>query len=713
MASGIIQVIAKESKLSREKVQRTVELLDNNCTVPFIARYRKEITGGLDEREITDIRDMRIKLQELEKRKRSILNSLKKRDLLSSCIKEKIINAPSTQILEDLYLPFRPKKRTKASIAKDKGLEPLAEEIFKQVGVKPEKEARQFIDQNSDFISTEDVLEGVQHIIAEKISENTETRQKIRNLYLKDGSIYTSLNSKKSDPDGKYRPFYNFSELCVSCPPHRILAIFRGEKEKILSVKIRPSEARAIEILEDLFVKSDKEDSQLVKKSIIDSYKRLISPSMERELHNFLKEQADQRSIKTFTKNLYNILMAPPLGQKRILALDPGFRTGCKLACLDEKGNLIHYNTIYPNAPWYDKESSAREIKTLVERFSVEAIAVGNGTAGKETETFLTGLDLQDVIITMVNERGASVYSASDIAREEYPNVDITVRGAVSIGRRLMDPLSELIKIDPKALGVGQYQHDVNQKELQKSLDETVYLCVNRVGVNLNTASTVLLSYVSGLNRSHAENIDNYRKEKGRFNSRKDLLEVPGIGKTVFQQAAGFLRIPDSKNALDSTGVHPEHYRIVESMASERNCSVKDLAGNKDILSDIDLNIYISESVGIPTLSDIVKELKRPGRDPRKVFDSMIFREDINTISDLEKDMILEGIVSNITDFGAFVDIGVHRDGLIHISKMTDSYVRHPSDLLATGQKIKVKVEGIDLERSRISLSLQKVLKKE
>lgn len=706
-------MIAKELDINTEQVKRTVNLFEDGCTVPFIARYRKEMTGSLDETKIIAIRDRISELKELDKRKKTIIRSLRTRDLLSKELQDNIEKATSLPRLEDIYLPYRPKRKTKASVAIDQGLEKLADEIIRENGRNIRGKAYDFISPEVGIDTVEDALQGACFIIAARINENTNVRKMIRRLFVEKGKIYSKVIAEDRDTEKKYRDYYDFSSKCNICPSHRVLALFRGEKEKILSVKLQPPENEAITRIENIILKGTESDPVLIKSAIIDSYKRLLAPSMETELRKAMKKKADIRSIKVFSDNLFQLLMAPPLGRKRILAIDPGFRTGCKVVCLDSDGKLIHHETIFPHPPHNMKERSSETISRLVDKFSIEAVSIGNGTAGRETEKFIRSLDLSQVIVTSVNENGASVYSASEAAREEFPNEDITVRGAVSIGRRLMDPLSELVKIDPKSIGVGQYQHDVDQKMLRQSLEDVVIHCVNRVGVDLNTASSYLLSYVSGIGKSVAGNIYIYRTENGPFRSRNDLLKVPGLGPSVFRQCAGFLRLPGASDPLDTTAVHPENYDTVKRMAKDSGCSIKDLIEDSSLRNSIDIKKYVDKQTGLPTLTDIINELAKPGRDPRNEFSVFEFREDIQSIDDLKEGMIIPGIVTNVTDFGAFVDIGIHHDGLIHISRMGNKFVKHPSTILGIGQRLNIKVIDIDVSRNRISLALEERQKKE
>ena len=700
-------IISKELQIKREQVSNTIAMLKDGCTVPFIARYRKEQTGSLDEQSIIHIRDRTAELQELDKRKEGILSSLSRRELLTKELETAVMGASSMTLLEDLYMPFREKKRTKASIAREKGLERLASIILEQEEIDPEKRSLDFVDPERSVHSIQEALEGASHIIAEWINENRLARNRIRKVFVLRSQCTSKVLEGKEEEGIKFRDYFSFSQPARSCPPHRLLAILRGEREGILSVNFQPRKEDCLRELEKIFIKGSGKTSELLRTAIADSYQRLLAPAMERELRNALKAKADRQSISVFCKNLREILMEPPLGNRRILALDPGFRTGCKLVCLGEQGGLIHSDTIYPHPPRNQTQEAASKILKLVKEHQIQAIAVGNGTAGRETMDFILSLDLEGIILTMVNESGASIYSASDVAREEFPEEDITVRGTVSIGRRLMDPLAELVKLDPKSIGVGQYQHDVDQKMLKKGLDDIVEECVNRVGVDVNTASKHLLSYVSGLGTSLAENVVAYRREKGAFRKRRELMKVPRLGPKAFQQCAGFLRISNSEDPLDNTAVHPDSYPLVQNIAGDLGCSVIDLVGKTGLEKSLSLDRYLSGSTGLPTLRDILHELEKPGRDPRKTFEIPSFRKDLKDMEDLQTGMTVPGIVTNITDFGAFVDLGVHQDGLIHISHMSSKFLRHPSDLLSVGQHVEVVVTELDLQRRRISLSLK------
>ena len=700
--------IAQELKIKEKQVSATAELFEEGATIPFIARYRKEATGSLDETAITTIRDRLNQLRELDKRRDAILKSLEERELLTDELKEKIMAAETMSVLEDIYLPFKPKRRTRAIIAKERGLEPLAELLFEQGDIDPFVEAQKYLAKGKGVETVEDALQGARDIIAEWVNEDQEARAKIRDLFAEKGIIRSKVNSKKEEEAVKYKDYYEWEESVKKIPSHRLLAMMRGEKEEFLTLHILPEEKDALVILESQFVKNSSAASEQVRVAVHDSYKRLLSSSMENEIHTASKQKADEEAIKVFAENLRQLLLAAPLGQKRVMGIDPGFRTGCKIVCLNNQGKLLHNDTIYPHEPQNQRDKAAKIIRDLYERFQVEIIAVGNGTAGRETEGFIRSLKLSgDNVVIMVNESGASVYSASDVAKKEFPDYDLTVRGTVSIGRRLMDPLAELVKIDPKSIGVGQYQHDVDQKLLKAKLDDVVMSCVNMVGVELNTASKQLLSYVSGLGSKRAHNIVDYRDDNGPFKSRARLKKVPGLGPKAFEQATGFLRIRDGENPLDASAVHPESYHIVEAMAKDLKCSVKDLMQNEELRKKIDLKKYTTDKVGLPTLNDIMSELSKPGRDPREKFELFSFAEGINSMEDLKVGMKLPGIVTNITNFGAFVDIGVHQDGLVHKSELADKFVKNPAEVVKLQQKVSVTVLNVDIARKRISLSMK------
>lgn len=700
--------IAQELNLLPKQVQATADLLNDGATIPFIARYRKEATGSLDEITITAIRDRLNQLRELDHRREAILKSLEERGQLTDELKEKILQAETMAVLEDIYLPYRPKRRTRATIAKEKGLEPLAQLLFTQGEIDPLTEAASFIDPEKGVESAEDALAGARDIIAEWVNEDQTARARMRDLYTSKAVFKSKVIQEKMAEGIKYKDYFDWEEPVSKAPSHRILAMRRGEKEGYLTLRVIPPEEEALKILENLFVKGEGLTSEQVKMAVHDSYKRLLSSSMETEIRLATKKRADEEAIRVFAENLRQLLLAPPLGQKNVLAIDPGFRTGCKVVCLDRQGKLLHHETIYPLQSERQAAEAGGRIREMCERFDIEAIAVGNGTGGRETEAFIRGLDLSKSIhVVMVNESGASVYSASEVAREEFPDHDVTVRGAVSIGRRLMDPLAELVKIDPKSIGVGQYQHDVDQGALKSSLDDVVISCVNRVGVEVNTASKQLLMYVSGLGPQLAKGIVEYRNANGPFKSREELKKVPRLGPKAFEQAAGFLRIRDGENPLDRSAVHPESYHIVDAMARDLGCSVIDLMRDEKLRQKIDLKRYVSEKVGLPTLNDILEELSKPGRDPREQFEVFQFAEGVEKIEDVKPGMKLPGIVTNIAAFGVFVDIGVHQDGLVHISELSNRFVKNPNEVVKVHQKVMVTVLDVDLERKRISLSMK------
>jgi uncharacterized protein len=703
-----ISIIAKEIAVTPAQVKSVSELLAEGATVPFIARYRKEATGSLDEVAITAIRDRLEQLMELDKRREAIVKSLEERGLLTDELKEKIGWAESLTVLEDIYLPFRPKRRTRATVAKEKGLEPLAARIFEQGEMDIEAEAAAFIDAEKGVASVEEALAGARDIIAEWVSEDQRARERMRELFAAKGIMRSKVIPGKEEEGIKYKDYYEWEEPVAKAPSHRVLAIRRGEHEGFLILRILPAEDEALSLLEPLFIKGSGPASEQVKAAVHDSYKRLLSASMETEIRLAAKKQADAEAIRVFVENLRQLLLSPPLGRKNVLAIDPGFRTGCKVVCLDRQGKLLHNDTIYPHLSDKGTEEAAIKIRDICERFGIEAIAIGNGTAGRESESFIKGLGLpEEIKVVMVNESGASIYSASEVAREEFPDHDVTVRGSVSIGRRLMDPLAELVKIDPKSIGVGQYQHDVEQTALKKSLDDVVVSCVNGVGVEVNTASRQLLTYVSGLGPQLAKGIVAFRNEHGSFNSRQELRKVPRLGPKAFEQAAGFLRIQNAENPLDGSAVHPESYHIVDTMARDMGCSIVDLMKDEGLRKNIDLSKYVTDTVGMPTLSDIMDELAKPGRDPREQFESFGFADGIGKIEDVKPGMKLPGIVTNITAFGVFVDIGVHQDGLIHISELSDRFVKNPGDVVKVHQRVTVTVLNVDLQRKRISLSMK------
>ena len=701
--------IAGELNITAKQVGAVAGLLVENATVPFIARYRKEATGSLDEVAITNIRDRLEQLGELDKRREAILESLEKQGNLTAELKDKVMAAETMAVLEDIYLPFRPKRRTRATMAKEKGLEPLAKMLFEQGKIDLIKEAGKFVIAEKEVDSVETALAGARDIIAEWVSEDQQVRAGIRSLYQKNGQYTCKVMPGKEEDAIKYKDYYDWAEPVASAPSHRVLAMRRGAKGKFLLLRVTVDENRAISILDLLFIKSQNPAGEQVKLAIRDSYKRLIMLSMETEIRLEGKKKADEEAIKVFAENIRQLLLGSPLGEKSILAIDPAFRTGCKIVCLDKQGKLLYNDVIHPLNSEATAKREGDRIMAWCREYNIEAIAIGNGTASRETEAFVRRIGLaEDINIIMVNESGASVYSASQVAREEFPDHDITVRGAVSIGRRLMDPLAELVKIDPKSIGVGQYQHDVDQALLKRSLDDTVGSCVNAVGVEVNTASKQLLTYVSGVGPKLAQRIVLHRDENGPFASRANMKKVSGLGAKTFEQCAGFLRIRNAKNPLDASAVHPESYSIVKSMAKDLDCSVADLISNSVLREKIKLENYVTDTVGLPTLMDIKTELSKPGRDPRKQFELFSFAEGINKIGDLEVGMELPGIVTNITAFGAFVDVGVHQDGLVHISQLSDHFVKDPVDVVKVHQKVKVRVLEIDIARKRISMSMKK-----
>lgn len=708
-----IEKIAGELSITRERIKAAAGLLAEGATVPFIARYRKEATGSLDEVAISAVRDRLEQLAELDKRREAIFHSLDERGLLTDDLKKNIEDAQTLAVLEDLYLPFRPKRRTRATVARERGLEPLAQRLYISdgnalAGFDPLREASAFIDAEKGVESAEDALAGARDIIAEWISEDAPARAALRELLLAKAVITSKVVSGKEEDAVKYRDYYEWQEPVRQAPSHRVLAMRRGEKEGFLILRIEGCDEEALAWLKAHFVTNDTPAPAEVTRALEDSYQRLLFPSMETEVRLVMKERADKEAIRVFADNLRQLLLAPPLGERNVLAIDPGFRTGCKVVCLDRQGKLLHFDTVYPHTSKKEVDEAGRKVIALCEQYQVEVIAVGNGTAGRETESFLKGLDLPKAIeVISVNESGASIYSASEAAREEFPDHDVTVRGAVSIGRRLMDPLAELVKIDPKSIGVGQYQHDVDQFALKRSLDDVVMSCVNAVGVEINTASTQLLGYVSGLGPSLAKAIVAYRSENGPFRSRKEFKKVPRLGPKAFEQSAGFLRIRGSSNPLDASAVHPESYPVVEAMAADTGRSVTDLMADEGLRKKIDLRNYVSETVGLPTLTDIMAELAKPGRDPREQFHAFSFAEGIEKMEDLRRGMKLPGIITNITAFGAFVDIGVHQDGLVHVSQLANRYVKNAGDVVKVRQQVMVTVISVDLTRKRISLSLK------
>ncbi|HOX38936.1 MAG TPA: Tex family protein [Candidatus Brocadiia bacterium] len=700
--------IASELSLRIQQVAATAALLAEGGTVPFISRYRKEATGSLDEVAITTIRDRLEQLDELDKRREAILKSLQERNLLTDELKKKVDAAETMAVLEDVYLPFRPKRRTRATIAKEKGLEPLADMLWAQGTIDPTAEAQKFLSREKGVESVEDALAGARDIIAEKVSEDQEARARMRDLFNAKGTVKSRAVTGKETEGAKYKDYFEWEEPIAAAPSHRLLAMLRGEKEGFLILAVAPPEEDAVRQLTSMYVKEKNAASEQVRLAVEDGYQRLLSFSMETEIRAEAKKRADETAIKVFAENVRELLLAPPLGRKNVMGVDPGFRTGCKVVCLDSQGKLLHYEAIFPHQSSAEAYDAAETVKSLCQKFKVEAIAIGNGTAGRETEAFIRKIGLPAAItIVMVNESGASVYSASETAREEFPDHDVTVRGSVSIGRRLMDPLAELVKIDPKSIGVGQYQHDVNQPALKRGLDDVVMSCVNGVGVEVNTASKQLLSYVSGLGPQLAGNIVAYRDENGPFKSRAKLRDVPRLGPKAFEQSAGFLRVRDSENPLDASAVHPESYPVVNTMAKDLGCTVQELMKSDEQRKKIDLRKYVTEKVGLPTLNDIMQELAKPGRDPRQKFEAFHFADGVEKIEDVKPGMRLPGVVTNVVAFGAFVDIGVHQDGLVHISQLADQFVRNPADVVKVQQRVMVTVMEVDLERKRIALSMK------
>jgi uncharacterized protein len=705
-----IERIASELSLRPTQVRATASLLAEGGTVPFIARYRKEATGMLDEVQIQNVRDRMQQLVELEARRESIVKSLEERNLLTDVLKGKISTAQTMTALEDIYQPYKPKKRTRAMIAKEKGLEPLADQIWneQESGFDPAAAAITFVNEALEVKTPTEALSGARDILAERISDDAVARAQVRELFLKRGELKSKVVTGKEVEGAKFKDYFDWSEPIANTPSHRILAVRRGETEGFLFMRIQPPEADALGILEKLFVKGSSPAAQQVKLAVQDSYKRLLSLSMETEARMEFKRRADEEAIRVFAENLRELLLASPLGQKNVLAVDPGFRTGCKVVILDRQGKLLYNDVINLIQGDRAEAEAAMKIRKFCEHFKIEAIAIGNGTASRETETFIRSLKLPaSIALVMVNESGASIYSASEIARQEFPDHDVTVRGAVSIGRRLMDPLAELVKLDPKSIGVGQYQHDVDQNALKRSLDDVVMSCVNGVGVELNTASAQLLAYVSGLNSGIATSIVAHRNEAGPFKSREDLLKVPRLGPKAYEQAAGFLRIRNASNLLDASAVHPERYALVSQMAADLGCTTEDLIKDEKRRAQIKLERYVQEDVGMPTLKDIVNELAKPGRDPRQKFEAFAFDSSVHEPKDLKPGMKLPGIVTNVTAFGAFVDVGVHQDGLVHVSQLSDTFVKNPAEVVKVSQKVTVTVMEVDLERGRIGLSMK------
>lgn len=699
-------IISKNLNIQERQVANTLKLLAEGATVPFISRYRKEMTGSLDEVSIQAIQEQFEKLTELQKRKESVLKSIDEQGKLTDEIKKRVEAAWSMTEVEDIYLPFKPKRRTRAEVAREKGLEPLAKILMRQVDNDLESKALPFV--KGSVNDADEALKGAKDIIAEWVSENEVARDRVRKCFGRDAVIVSKVVKGKEKEAEKYRDYFDMEEPLRKCSSHRLLAMRRGEAEGFLRVSISPDEEVVLDRLVPLFVKGRTVASDFVSDAVEDSYKRLIKPSIETEFSGLSKEKADDEAIRVFSENLRQLLLAAPLGQKNVLALDPGFRTGCKLVCLDSQGNLVHNEAIYPHPPQSDAVKAAARVRQLVKDFKIEAISIGNGTASRETEQFVKGLGLKDVQVFVVSENGASIYSASAVAREEFPDHDVTVRGAVSIGRRLMDPLAELVKIDPKSIGVGQYQHDVDQSKLKRSLDQTVVNSVNLVGVNLNTASKHLLTYISGLGPQLAKNIVEYRQQNGAFKSRKELKKVPRLGDKAFEQCAGFLRIPGAKNPLDNSAVHPESYEIVEKMAKDMNCTVSELIENKSIKKGLNLQAYVTDKVGLPTLKDIMDELEKPGRDVRQALKSFEFDPTVRSLEDVREGMVLPGIVTNVTNFGVFVDVGIKENGLVHVSQIADKFVSNPADVVALHQQVEVRVIAVDHERKRLQLSMKK-----
>ncbi len=698
----MIPKIASSLGIHENQVRKTIALLDEGATIPFISRYRKEATGSLDEVQVAQIRDMRDQFVELEKRREAILKSLKELEKLSPELEKAVRGAETLAKLEDIYLPYKPKRKTRAMAAREKGLQPLADKLFEQRMIDPEVLAAEFL------ADTEEALAGARDILAEEMMETAEAREEARHLFARKTTVKSSVAKGKQEVGIKYKDYFDWSESLAQAPSHRILALFRGENEGILNLHLAGPDQDVLDKLDRRFIKGNNACARQVTLAIQDGYKRLLMPAMENEMRAEAKKRADEEAIRVFAENIRQLLLAAPLGQKRVLALDPGFRTGCKLVCLDEQGTLLDNTAVFPHTGPGQAQEAAHTITAWAKKHTVQAIAIGNGTAGRETEAFVRNLKLEGITIIMVNESGASIYSASEAARDEFPDKDITVRGAVSIGRRLMDPLAELVKIDPKSIGVGQYQHDVDQKKLQASLDDTVISCVNSVGVELNTASKQILSYVSGLGPQLAQNIIDYRTKNGPFIKRSDLKKVTRLGEKAYEQAAAFLRIRHAKNPLDASAVHPERYDIVEKMAKDLNCKVADLLANESFRKQIQLQKYVTPEVGMPTLTDILSELAKPGRDPREQFEAFEFTEGVNEIKDLRIGMKLPGIVTNITNFGAFVDIGVHQDGLVHVSQLADKFVKDPNEIVKVAQKVLVTVTEVDEARKRIALSMKK-----
>jgi len=716
MNTAHISRLTQELSLQAGQIKAVAGLLSEGATVPFISRYRKEATGSLDEVQVTAIRDRLEQLADLDKRRDAILKSLTERDLLTDALKTQVNGADSLAVLEDIYLPFRPKRRTRATIAREKGLAPLAEWLMTEAalpgnqasGEDPAAHAAAFVDPGKEVETVEDALSGARDIVAEAVNEDAVSRANIRELNFNAGQVRSRVLTGMESEGAKFRDYFDWAEPVSRVAGHRLLAMRRGEKEKVLSMRIAPPEEAAHGLLERRFARNSSPAADQVRQACQDGYRRLLGLGMETEIRLELKKAADEEAIGVFAENLRELLLAAPLGPRRLMALDPGFRTGCKVVVLDAQGKLLHNDTVYPHTGGGRVREAAVTLEKLIAKFKVQAVAIGNGTAGRETEAFVRGLDLpSDLVMVMVNESGASIYSASEIAREEFPDHDLTVRGAVSIGRRLQDPLAELVKLDPKSIGVGQYQHDVDQRALKRSLDDTVMSCVNAVGVDLNTASKQLLTYVSGLGPQLAGNIVDYRQENGAFASRAQLKKVPRLGPKAYEQAAGFLRVNGGRNPLDASAVHPESYTLVKKMAADAGCAVTELIGNAEAAARLRLQDYVSDEVGLPTLTDIRDELAKPGRDPRQGFEVFSFAEGVDKMEDLSEGMRLPGIVTNVTNFGAFIDVGVHQDGLAHISQLADRFVRDPNEVVKVGQKVMARVMEIDLDRKRISLSLK------
>ena len=708
MIQDFHRMISAVLGISEKQISQTLGLLENGATIPFISRYRKEVTGGLDEVQIESIKTHYEKLSETAKRKETILNTIQEQGKLTAELQKRIEETWDNTLLEDIYLPYKPKRKTRAEAARQKGLEPLATLLMLQREPHPEERAAGYV--KGDVKNVEDALKGARDIIAEHVSEDERARNSVRSSFVRQGTLTAKVVKGKEEEAAKYRDYFDYSESLRRCSSHRLLAIRRAEAEGLLKVSISPNDEECAERLERQFVRSNNACGQQVAEAVQDAYKRLLKPSIETEFATQSKERADEEAIKVFAENLRQLLLASPLGQKRVMGIDPGFRTGCKVVCLDAQGNLLHNENIYPHPPVSKQKEAFAKLQMMMESYKIDAVAIGNGTASRETEEFLKHQRFnRDVQIFIVSEQGASIYSASKIARDEFPDYDVTVRGAVSIGRRLMDPLAELVKIDPKSIGVGQYQHDVDQTKLKKSLDQTVENCVNLVGVNLNTASSHLLTYISGLGPQLAQNIVNYRAENGAFTSRKELMKVPRMGAKAFEQCAGFLRIPQAKNPLDNTAVHPESYCIVEQMAKDLDCSVAELIASRELRLKINPERYLSPTVGMPTLKDILQELDKPGRDPRGPIKIFEFDKNVRTISDLREGMELPGIVGNITNFGAFVDIGIKENGLVHLSQLADRFISDPNEVVSIHQHIRVKVLSIDMDRKRIQLTMKGV----